>query len=626
MKTVAKFAAAYGTAAGLSLLLLVWALRLDRAELSIPFQYEGDSLQVEALVKGVVENGWYLHNPRLGAPFGQEMYDFPLDETLHLGLMKLLSLACHNYVVVLNLYYLLGYPLAAVTALFAFRRFGLSYAPSVLGALLFTFLPYHFMRGEAHLFLSSYYLVPLEVLVVLWLYLDRGLFLRWDEAAQAPRCDLFGRPALGAAAVCLLTSLGGVYYAFFTCALLGLAGVACAYRRRRLYPFGNAAGLIALICLGVFVNLMPTFWYTHRHGPNPEVAQRLPLEAERYGLRVIQLLLPVPGHRVPQLAALAERYRTKGSESFHENNFACLGTIGSLGFLYLIGRLFFRRNGRTDRLKDGLTVLNIAAVLLASIGSFGAVFNLLVSPAIRCYNRVSVFIGLLSLFAVAMLLDRVVRHVRMPWARQLYYSFLVILLFGGTWDQSRSRSHVPTLNHIPPGGTSLYRFLMNVRPTYGAVRAQFAADAEFVGRIEAALPHGAAVFQLPMVPYPEAAAPIVAMDGYDHFRGYLHSRHLRWSYGCMKGRLGDRWCRVVAELPVDQMVERLTKTGFGGIYVNRTGYTDRAAALEAALSELLGAAPEVSLGGDQSFFKLGAYAHPGRRSSCQQSASAANAR
>ena len=70
--------AAYGAAAALSLLILVWVMRLWKADLAVPFVYRGDTLLYEAWVKAVIENGWYLHNPCLGAPFAQDMSDFPM--------------------------------------------------------------------------------------------------------------------------------------------------------------------------------------------------------------------------------------------------------------------------------------------------------------------------------------------------------------------------------------------------------------------------------------------------------------------------------------------------------------------------------------------------------------------
>ena len=58
-------------------------------------------------------------------------------------------------------------------------------------------------------------------------------------------------------------------------------------------------------------------------------------------------------------------------------------------------------------------------------------------------------------------------------------------------------------------------------PQYEALKAVYDRDAAFVGRIEAAMPTGAMVFQLPLLEFPESPVP-AAMTAYDHGRPYLH--------------------------------------------------------------------------------------------------------
>src|SRR5690606_37977352 len=117
------------------------------------------------LAKALVDNGWVLYNPFLGMPMGLALHDFPIPDNLHLFLMKLIALGTSHYAVVLNVYFLLTFPLSVVSALVVFRAFRVSYPPAIVGSLLFAFLPYHLGRGENHLFLVAYYLIPLMVMV-----------------------------------------------------------------------------------------------------------------------------------------------------------------------------------------------------------------------------------------------------------------------------------------------------------------------------------------------------------------------------------------------------------------------------------------------------------------------------
>src|SRR5207244_7944799 len=74
----------------------------------------------------------------------------------------------------------------------------------------------------------------------------------------------------------------------------------------------------------------------------------------------------------------------------------------------------------------------------------------------------------------------------------------------------------------------------------------------------------------------------------------------------MKGRPADLWLRCLDAKPTDALVEALCLAGFDGIYLDRTGYADAGAAVEARLSQLLGA-PLVAGNGRQSFFSMGDY-------------------
>ena len=101
------------------------------------------------------------------------------------------------------------------------------------------------------------------------------------------------------------------------------------------------------------------------------------------------------------------------------------------------------------------------------------------------------------------------------------------------------------------------------------------------------------IFQLPYVPFPEHP-PIFKMNDYSHFKAYLHSKDLRWSYGAMKGRPGDAWQRLVSSMPVEDMLRTLSQTGFAGLYIDSYGYQDNGAKLIADIKQILGAEPLVS--------------------------------
>ena len=559
----------YIAAAALCVLMLVFILKLWQADLRVPFYYTGDSVFWAMCTKGVIENGWYWQNPAIGAPGILQMYEFPGLDNGVMGVMWLLSVFTHNPFVVMNLFYLLSFPLITVSSLYVLRHFNLSYIPALFASLLYAFLPFHFMRNEHHLILNDYYVVPPAIMVLLWL-----------------TTQLIGtrsRKFTISVVIAIVLGCSGVYYPFFFCFLLLVAGAIGWLKFRRLRPLLMAVVLAAITTTTVLINLSPSFIYQRQHG-HAGAMLRVPREAESYGLKISQLLLPITVHRIPFFDRV-KRFHNANSQ-VSENDSASLGIIGSIGFLGLLAQLLYRKELLADSggLLHDLSALNVFAVLLATIGGIGLLFSLYVSSAIRCYNRISVYIAFFSLMAVAYGLESIYRRARTTKTRAIFYVLLVVALIGGTLDQ-----------------TSVWYV-----PFYAANKADFISDGTFVNNIEASVPAGSMIFQLPYAQFPEAAVSGKMLD-YDHFRGYVHSQHLRWSYGTIKNRDTDRAQQHVASLPPEELIKALAFEGFTGLYMDRLGYDDNGAALEAKFSQILQAKPLNSPNGRLLFFNLSDY-------------------
>ncbi len=578
----------YAIACGLSLLTAFLLLKLKRADWRIPFIYSGDAMFYSMLIKGIRENGWWLHNEFIGMPWVTDLHDFPIPDTFHLLLIKLATLFTADHALILNLFFLLTFPLATLTALYVFRHFRISFFPALLGSLLYSFTPYHLSRSEHHLMYSAYYMVPLMVMVILWVCAREER--ADDEDSQHLGLSLRNPKFIFSLIVSvLIASTGGVYYSFFACYLLLVVGIVYTIGRRHIRHFLLPGVLIAIISATLAANLSPSMIYRMKHGKT-DTAIRLASEAETFGLKISQLLLPLTGHRIAAWAQLKDRYNY--NPLVMENDDSTLGVIGSIGFLTLLGWLLarglsaLRKEGKmSEQLLSHLSVLNISAVLLGTIGGFSAIFALIASPQIRAYNRISVYVSFFALFAIVVLLER---------ARQIYFHrrrlrvvfsvLAVVLTILGILDQSCKR------------------FV----PNYVAVRPEYRNDVDFIRRVEAEVSPGAMIFQLPVVRFPESV-PVNWVADYDMFKGYLHSKNLRWSYGGMRDRESDIWQSSIKDRPVPELVETVALAGFDGIYVDRFGYSDNAAKLETDLSALLGIKPTVSQNARLSFFNLSAY-------------------
>jgi hypothetical protein len=540
-----------------------------RGSLDVPYIYLSDANQYQAAIKGVLDHGWYWHNASLGAPGQAQLFDFPslAGDPLDVLAFKFLGLFSSDSAVVLNVFFLLTFPAVGLAAYLVLRRFGLTAAVAIACSILYSLLPYHFNRGEGHLLLAAYYAVPLGAYLVLSVLGDRALFGRW-------------RLTLGTLALCAVISFASAsyYYSAFTILLVGGAAVLRSLANRSWRPLVHGGGVIGAIAAFSFLTLLPSFVYWARHGTNPDVGHRLPLESELYGLKLAQLVLPIEHHRIGWLGHLRETYN--GWFPLTEASFDTpLGIVATVGFLGLLGLCLLQLVTPGRRLAPSLFgdagLATLLALLFAWVGGLG-VFVAAIYPQIRGWNRLSIFIAFFALLAVGLVLDRLMGRMRPLLGALLLFAVLAV----GILDQTSSA-------FVPP---------------YDTLAAGYRSDGDFVRGLEANLPKGAMVLQLPCVPYPEAGTRQNMFD-YDLFRGYLHSRDLRWSYGRIKGR--DDPAKTVAKEKVPDLVRDAKALGFAGIYVDRYGYADMGAGLEKDLTDAVSEGPAlVSPNGRLSFFRL----------------------
>jgi hypothetical protein len=115
------------------------------------------------------------------------------------------------------------------------------------------------------------------------------------------------------------------------------------------------------------------------------------------------------------------------------------------------------------------------------------------------------------------------------------------------------------------------------------VAAIVASDRQIVSALETKLQPQAMIFELPVVEFPEVP-PVREMTDYEHFRHYLHSHSLRFSYGNTKGRPRERWQAEAVGLGTPRLVKTLERYGFSALLINKKAYEAKAASLLAELS------------------------------------------
>jgi hypothetical protein len=570
----------YGGVAACAVLLAVMLLQFAGHLTSLPITYSDDGIGYLVSAKGIVENGQLYTNPHLGAPGVAQFFDWPSADGLFTLELWLLSRFTANYVAVLNLFALLTYPLVALASAWAMRRLGLTRASAFVFSILYSFIVFHQSRLTSHLYLSAYFVVPLTIALIATAVLGArddgdGLAAAGDtRRAWALGVPRWGWPIAVALGAC------GVYYAFFGIVLAVVGGLVAwleARDYRRLIP---AAAIVAVVLATITIQFAPSYVYWHREGSNNVASGRVPWASDLFALRVTQLVFPRLDHRIPRFAEFKASYRDSltaiGPNLRNIAYDSSLGIVGTAGFfLLLVWALASPLRAPPKRprgMPAKLTLLNVCALLLATVGGLGSVLAYVAFPQIRAYDRITPFIAFFSLCAVAWAADVLVGRLtlRLPPGRPVTrYGATVLVLVAvlavGLWDETS------------PADT----------PPFSAIGAQFYTDRAFVGAVEGVLPPGASVLQLPYVPFPDGAG-VNRTGPYDQLRLYLHSHSLRWSAGAFAGRPDAVWQEQAASLPPAQMVTAVRSRGFSGIAIDRFGYADSAAALETALEASAG--------------------------------------
>jgi len=513
--------------------------------------------------------GW-KHVKHLGAPYNANWNDWPMVEEFQVLFFGALA-RIFGLFAGLNVAMLLGNLLAAVVMYLVARSVDCRPIWAFVAALAYGLAPFIFAQSPYHITCEWVWHVPLFAIVWRWVSTEPGLALR------SPRW-------WRACGVSLLTGLLNPYFTNILCQLTLLGG-AVQYIRNRSRP-GLLAALAVIGTAAIAFALMNLDTWTYKlvNGQNEGALVREYKWLEIYGLKIKDLFIPPVTHRGETFANFSKAHRQVAP--LLDEGASYQGIIGLVSLLWLVATSIKAMIDRRERDVPMETWWVLWIVLMFTTGGLNAIIGALGFTMFRGGSRYSIVILSITLLWAARRLSALQTAAEtarpgpattVPWMAAAAAACLVIL-----WDQ------------VPRAPTA---------EETSTIARQIDADREFTEKMEAALPDAAMVFQLPVVEFPESPAP--GVPPYDHFRPYLYSKNLRYSYGSMKGRERERWQLALQGLmfegaTLDQQGQRvvfnaanfsravseLKKLGFSAIYINRNGFPDRAKGLEDAILEL----------------------------------------
>lgn len=568
----------------LSAVIFVVIFHLWDRSIRSPFDYNGDGLLNEAWIKGMLQNGWINHNPRLGSPFGQTYYDFPLGaDNMHFAVFKVMTFFTRDWVLLMNVFYFLTFPTVGLSAYLCQRWLGLPRLCSLAASLIFAFLPMHFIRGEDHVFLASYACVPVVLLLACR---SASGILPWEPTVPRGPWATDVVRAVPWLALIVLVASSGAYYFFFGVFVLLVCGACSVIRAKRIRPL-LACISVATMAIAVFIiNNAPSLLYWRSHGTNQLVAKRSVQEMDLYGMRIVDLFSPQRSSRIPGLSFFSERLLTPQVTSESTQFLGLVASLGLIIMFFTIVSLCLGKRPVRSNMAGLFNAVTFVVVLVATSGGLAWLGNIVGFTQIRAWSRISVFVAFMALSCLCSVIGPHLQRRCSLKGRRRTATFVAVaaVVIVALFDQTPQ----PVLPHADSGADLRYQ-----------------SDKKYFAAVEASLQPGASVYELPYRKFPEEP-PTGGSEDYDLLRPYLNTQTIRWSYGGMKGRQAD-WQDQLGGLGVMALAADLGVVGYDGILVDRYGYSDNAAAIEAALTAGLGSAPLNDRTGRWSFFDMRDY-------------------
>ena len=510
---------------------------------NIPIHYDGDSYCNLAGIKAAAEGGvapfQFLVLKRMNAPLAAEWSDYPMSE--YVFWLPSFLVPLFGVFGAANVFVLLSLISAGLAFYFVACAMGSTRLSACALGILFALLPYGFVRNVEHLMLTIYFVVPVFIYCAWRLWGQEGSKLSHREVvwlcALALGCSLF-MPYYWAMFLVLLT-----FVAMGHLANLSLKGLA----------FCAVVGLAA--CLGFVLQNVDTFVFRLQEGANPEAFGRSLWWMVKFGLYLPDMLLPKFHMYLPWEQLAGKNYHWKIPEQIQgESQTAYIGIIAviGLGILVIRGLAWASAGKMSDQ--PALFWFAIVVFCFAVVGGVNYLLGAFGFQFLRASNRYSLFLAAIGLFYLALLLTRLKSKP------VLLAIICAAILPIGIYDQ---------IPKIPDW----------LRSQREQATERFLLDKEFFPEMERRLPDGAMVFQFPVHGFPENG-PLHEMGDYEHFRPYLHTKNLRFSYGTVKGRKGSDWQAKLDDNKPLEVTTELVAKGFGHVLINRRAYVDQGEGLK----------------------------------------------
>lgn len=552
------------------------SIRIWQIDLSVMPGIGGDGTLGSFFIKSMEENGWkgLYFNQRVGAPDGSSLIDVPFMDIDMAFVLWIINFVTNDFAKTYYVFYILTYAMSAAGMFMLLEKMEVAYWLNSAISFIFAIAPFHFFRAMGHMSLSNYVTVPLGIYLAFAILEGEMPVIKKRKERK-----IFNYTFTKVMWLAIIVGFGQLYYAFFSLIVMAVALLFRLIKKKSFKVLIREGIIVYITSICFLIGIFPKIFYGWRQGKNLVAGIRVPMESELYGMKIIELLMPVSYSRVGKLREFTEKYVTSGVW-VSENTLSSLGIVSSIAFIFICCWLvyfFFAelvRNDYTEKMQL-VSISTLILVLFCTVGGFGTIFNFLVSPQIRAYNRASIVINCLVLTAAAITMQRITK-------KKLLMVTGIVLVAVAIYDQVL----------IMPNGWQ------------ESAKIQQEEYESFFSSIEEELGKGAMVYELPYMNFPESPG-IYNMLDYTHFLGYIFTDDIYWSYGGVIGR-----DETAKELYIDEgmstrFLQGIKEAGFDGLYIDTYGFEDQGKEITGFYKKLIKSEPIISSDGRFFLYLIG---------------------
>lgn len=278
----------------------------------------------------------------------------------------LLSKITGNWIVGVNIYYILTFFAISFSSYWLLTKVGVSHAVSAFGAVLLSILPYHTDRGVMQVITSSFFMVPVIVGIFYDIY-----FVEKEQKTEQNINRIY-------LAVLLLLPWIDLNLTFMTAILMVML---CLQRHKK-----DTTDLSAVYGIPMLTEALVIYAIAHM-GTSTNLTETVE-RAKEEGLRILDFIMPVRRHIYDRFFNLRYDYDVAFGAS-GESGLNTLGFLLSICFVTGILVLLFSKKGNS--LVKWLSWMNIVVILFANISGFGLLVEY-VGIHVTFWNRMGIFI------------------------------------------------------------------------------------------------------------------------------------------------------------------------------------------------------------------------------------------